>query len=113
MIVTNGLTAKQSSDVTKALHALGLKTEARSGYNDELGIQTWTVYAYTKSPQVAYVIIAVDPRDDDDEDLYWNNENGWGDWLSATVFTQNERDRFNLPVGGAWKQIIPDEADTG
>ncbi len=109
MIIASGLTQKQQNDVIKGLHALGLKTQARSGYNDELGIQTWTVYAYNTLPTYneaeAYVISLVDPPDPD-EPLYWNNEDGWVDWISATVFTQNERDRFNLPVdGSAWEQV--------
>jgi hypothetical protein len=58
----------------------------------------------------AYVIILLDPEQYNDEPLYWNNEDGWVDWLSATVFTPDERDRFNLPMDGAWKQIIPDNS---
>lgn len=37
--------------------------------------------------------------------LFWNNENGWGDFKSATVFTDAERDKFlrmNRMPQGAW-----------
>ncbi len=47
MIIVSGLTQKQMNDTVKGLHALDLKTEAKSGYNHELGVQTWTVYAFT------------------------------------------------------------------
>ena len=50
-------------------------------------------------------VIPLIATQDDDEPLYWNNETGWGDWLSATVFTSDERDHFNLPIDGTWRQI--------
>jgi len=35
--------------------------------------------------------------------LFWNNENGWGDFKSATVFTDAERRKFlNRMPQGAW-----------
>ena len=56
-----------------------------------------------------YVILLV--TEDKDEPLYWNNEMGWGDWLSATVFTQDEKNTLHLPVDGAWKRILIKERE--
>ena len=53
----------------------------------------------------AYVISLLDPRDD----LYWNKERGWSDWLNATVFTPEERASTPLPMYGAWISILPEE----
>lgn len=39
---------------------------------------------------------------DGDEDLYWSNEDGWGDLASATVFTTNESHTVRLPDEGVW-----------
>lgn len=38
-------------------------------------------------------------------DLWWSNEHGWGDQESATRFTQAERYRLSLPLGGYWRVI--------
>ena len=38
----------------------------------------------------------------DENDLYWSNENGWGDEASATRFTTMEQAHLNLPIGGHW-----------
>lgn len=37
-----------------------------------------------------------------DAGTYWNNENGWGDLASATVFSLNEIETLPLPRGGDW-----------
>lgn len=34
--------------------------------------------------------------------VYWNNDDGWGDKKSATVFSEFERNKYNLPIGGKW-----------
>lgn len=34
--------------------------------------------------------------------LHWNNETGWGDKASATVFTEEQKGRVNLPIEGVW-----------
>lgn len=34
--------------------------------------------------------------------LYWNNNNGWVDRDSATIFSEQLRDTVNLPIGGIW-----------
>lgn len=41
-----------------------------------------------------YFIITTEGR----PDLFWNNQDGWGDLASATVFNENEQKSFNLPV---------------
>ncbi len=119
MKLASGMTQKQMDDTVKGLNELGLSTSAESGFNYALGTQTWTVHVFKKETVAvqgpAYVIIQTDPRDDDDP-LYWNKTRGWTDWLNATVFTQNEQERFKLPVdGSAWEQVggAGDEADTG
>ena len=33
---------------------------------------------------------------------YWNNETGFGDYQSAEVFTEEEKETMYLPVGGYW-----------
>lgn len=40
---------------------------------------------------------------DKDSDLYWNNSLGWCDKESATTFTHDEHNQFNLPIGGEWE----------
>jgi hypothetical protein len=37
-------------------------------------------------------------------DLYWSNEWGWGSREGCDVFTQYERDVFNLPTDGEWSE---------
>jgi len=37
-----------------------------------------------------------------DEPLYWNNEQGWVDEASATLFEHND---YNLPLDGAWVEV--------
>lgn len=37
--------------------------------------------------------------------LFWNNETGFGNFKSADVFTQKERNELNLPVGGRWQRF--------
>tara|TARA_Y100000034_G_scaffold127663_1_gene180914 strand:- start:1019 stop:1420 length:402 start_codon:yes stop_codon:yes gene_type:complete len=34
--------------------------------------------------------------------LYWSNEDGWVDYDSADQFSQEERDKLNLPMNGEW-----------
>ena len=33
----------------------------------------------------------------DGEELFWSNENGWGDRASATCFTRAEREAYSHP----------------
>ena len=44
------------------------------------------------------------------EELWWSNENGWGDFLSADLFSEKERKNLNLPIGGDWICIVEAEA---
>lgn len=41
-------------------------------------------------------------NDDDWEELFWSNENGWVNFPSATLFTEEEKEKFNLPEQGIW-----------
>jgi hypothetical protein len=39
----------------------------------------------------------------DDEDWYWNNQFGWVDMdEEGDIFTEEEREHFNLPIHGVW-----------
>lgn len=37
---------------------------------------------------------------DDDEMLYWSNQIGWTSLSHATVYTEEEKDKFGIPFGG-------------
>lgn len=37
-----------------------------------------------------------------DEMLYWSNRDGWVDRGSATIFTKDEVQSFNIPLDGEW-----------
>jgi hypothetical protein len=45
-------------------------------------------------PRDAYVIAC--------GELYWSNDLGWTCLAEADRFSQEERDGFNLPIGGSW-----------
>jgi len=36
--------------------------------------------------------------EDEDETLYWNNIDGWGDFESATVFSTDELNNISFPI---------------
>jgi hypothetical protein len=37
---------------------------------------------------------------------YWSNETGWTEIRkTATRFTEEEKKKYNLPVGGKWTRI--------
>jgi hypothetical protein len=39
-------------------------------------------------------------------ELYWSNDNGWGDKTSATRFSQAETKKFKyLPLNGKWLKL--------
>lgn len=44
-----------------------------------------------------YVIAG--PVDDEDGTLYWSNDDGWVFLSTATVFTFDERNNAQLPIG--------------
>jgi hypothetical protein len=37
--------------------------------------------------------------------LYWNNQLGWTGILYASIFSDAEKDKLNLPVDGKWERI--------
>ena len=39
------------------------------------------------------------------DDSFWNNDTGWTDYSGGTIFSQYERDSFNLPIDGDWAQL--------
>ena len=55
-----------------------------------------------------YVIWLVGPKDGDGaefEPLFWSNENGWGDFASATKFSQEDTGAVTLPTEGQWVRV--------
>lgn len=47
-------------------------------------------------------VIGAELRPDDDEPLYWSNDDGWVDLSSATVFTADEAEApVYLPLGAS------------
>lgn len=49
-----------------------------------------------------YLVRASDDTDDDGQPLWWSNEGGWSDLGEAVVYTEAERQRLNVPLGGEW-----------
>ena len=45
-------------------------------------------------------------RHRDEIDLFWNNETDWGDFASATFFTDEERETLTAPLGGVWHTYV-------
>ena len=43
-----------------------------------------------------YIIISKNSK------AFWHNLNGWVGWWDATVYTQDEREMFDLPCDGDW-----------
>ena len=39
------------------------------------------------------------------DDSFWNNNDGWTDYFGGTIFSQEERNSFNLPIEGEWEQL--------
>jgi hypothetical protein len=39
--------------------------------------------------------------------LYWSNRDGWVDRQSAGIFSDAERKRLRLPIGGEWAVTAP------
>jgi hypothetical protein len=61
------------------------------------------------APEPHYIIIATVEGPTE----YWNNEEGWCEFRdSSTVFTLEERNDANLPIGGAWVQLLDDDVIT-
>lgn len=48
---------------------------------------------------------------EDDEDLFWSNEQGWVPLEIATHFTHTETKTLNLPLGGRWMPVEMDPDD--
>ena len=42
--------------------------------------------------------------DAESEPLYWSNEWGWVDKCMADLFTNEDKETLNLPIGGAWRE---------
>ena len=44
-----------------------------------------------------------------DDELYWSNEDGWVDINSSDIFTDEERNKVNLPMEGRWRIVTTSE----
>lgn len=40
-----------------------------------------------------------------DLDLAWNNVNGWVEGPTFDLFTSEEKETINLPMGGVWRKV--------
>ena len=43
--------------------------------------------------------------DEDDQPLYWSNDDGWCDRATADVFNEDERLHGLLPIAGRWEEL--------
>ena len=39
------------------------------------------------------------------DDSFWSNKIGWVDYSSCQVFTQEEKDKLDLPNDGKWEEL--------
>lgn len=53
-----------------------------------------------KRNQPKYII-----RDEIVASCFWNNNDGFGSIESATIFSENEKEKFNLPMDGEWIKL--------
>ena len=52
--------------------------------------------------KMLYAIYSEKESENQGEPMFWNNETGWGEYESTTLFTNEDRDGINLPVAGKW-----------
>jgi hypothetical protein len=58
-----------------------------------------------------YIIESISEQDSEtNRPLYWNNQYGWVDRDNADIFTEEEIEKFTLPIDGTWVAAI-DEAN--
>lgn len=48
---------------------------------------------------------------DDAGPLFWSNEDGWVSLYGADVFTDEEKLKLSLPIGGSWVTVPEVEAE--
>ena len=44
--------------------------------------------------------------DDDGIPLYWNNQWGWVNQSEADLFSEEEKNKFDLPINGYWESNL-------
>jgi len=44
-------------------------------------------------------------RDDSNNPLYWNNKYGWVNQSEVDIFSEEEKNIFNLPINGYWEKL--------
>lgn len=52
-----------------------------------------------------YVIRSKSELDDDNIPLYWNNQYGWVNISEADFYAQDEKEQYDLPIGGYWELV--------
>lgn len=55
--------------------------------------------------KIKVVMVIKSKFQEDGESLYWNNKQGWVDYDNATVYSQEESQRFKLPTDGKWVEV--------
>jgi len=60
-------------------------------------VQTMYVIVHTKDGELVV--------DDNGDVEYWSNEWGWVVGDMADLYTDNEHQRFNLPIEGEWEEV--------
>jgi hypothetical protein len=56
---------------------------------------------------IKYKIKSFNEKDEETgEYLYWNNIDGWTDKESATIFSEDEKEKFIPPSWSCWEQIF-------
>lgn len=53
-----------------------------------------------------YVIQSKTEHDDDGIPLFWSNTMGWVSLMDADLFSEDDRNQLNLPLGGVWEPAL-------
>jgi hypothetical protein len=51
--------------------------------------------------EITYFIMCTE-----NNELFWSNEFGWSDRDDRDEYTKEEKESFNLPMGGEWGEIL-------
>lgn len=54
------------------------------------------------SNKLFWIIQSKTEKGDDGLPLYWSNADGWVDEEFASIFSDDEKKRLNLPIDGEW-----------
>ena len=78
--------------------------------NDEAEADELVEQLSSFNPTTAMFVIS---NKDSNPGLYWSNSLGWCDINSATIFSLNEKNSRNLPIGGEWEVLSANEHHSG